>query len=111
MNSSDPVHLPIYTPSGSLPSIRSRTPEEVEQGYRMLREFYAPYKRIDAGADDSARVPNPAPHEKTAGPDSHLCDQEAAGRKDVAAPAVGEPQFTLAELCAIDRQRVERGRT
>lgn len=45
-NHSTPVHLPLYTPSGSLPSIRSRTPEEVQLGERMLREFYAPYKRL-----------------------------------------------------------------
>ena len=45
MNTSDPVHLPIYTP-GPLPSIRCRAPGEVDQGYRMLDRFYAQYKRL-----------------------------------------------------------------
>lgn len=43
---SDPVQLTPISCTCPLPSIRSRTPEEVEQGYRMLREFYAPYKRL-----------------------------------------------------------------
>lgn len=46
MNHSDPIHLTPVSYTGPLPSIRSRTPEEVEQGYRMLREFYATYKRL-----------------------------------------------------------------
>lgn len=45
-DASEPSHLPLYIHSTTLPCIRSRTPEEVEQGYRMLREFYAPYKRL-----------------------------------------------------------------
>lgn len=43
---SNPAHLPLYVPSTTLPSIRCRAPGEVDQGYRMLREFYSKYKRL-----------------------------------------------------------------
>lgn len=47
MSHSDPCHLtPVPYSLYYTPSIRSRAPGEVELGYRLLREFYAPYKRL-----------------------------------------------------------------
>lgn len=55
-----------------------------------------------AGADSFARVPNPAPYEKTARPDSQSCDQEPAGRKDVRQPVVGSVHITPQLLSALE---------